>query len=146
MASGSNPRRTQQRIQHDDSSTLQSYTPSSSTRLANIPKQAVEEVTDSLSGRIFPEDDDKRILKRLRHVWKDVQKVLEQDPKLKQYLASMEEFRDNVTKKGEKSFIGSLRAMATNSDTQGSNAWKDLLEDGTSFAFFALIVLTLFYV
>ena len=107
-----------------------SHTPSS-TRLANIPKQAVEEATDSPSGRIFPEVDDKRILNTLRHVWKDVQKVLEQDPKLKKYLASMEEFRDNVTKKGEKSFIDSLRAMATNSESQGSDAWKDSLEDGT---------------
>ena len=144
MASGSNPRRTRQRVQDDgrvDPSTPQSSTPPN-TLLANIPRQAVKEATDSLgSGRIFPGDDDKRILNTLEYVWRDVQKVLGQDSKLKKYLANMEEFRDNVTKLGERKFIDALRAMATNSDTQGSDAWKDLLEDGTSFSFSASIVL-----
>jgi hypothetical protein len=139
MAPGSNPRRTRQhdRVQGDDRvepSTPMTDTPSS-TRLANIPKQAVEEATDSLRRNIFPKDDDKRILSALNHVWIGVKGALEQDPKLKKIMASEKEFRDNVTRKGEKNFIDSLRAMATNSDTQGSKAWADLFEDGTSFSF-----------
>ena len=55
---------------------------------------------------------------------------------MKEHLASMEEFHNNVTRRGEKKFINSLRAMAANSDTQGSKAWDDLFEDGcTSFGF-----------
>jgi hypothetical protein len=138
MAPGSNPRRTRQRdrVQGDDRvdpSTLRRGTPSS-TRLANIPKQAVEEATDFLGRYISPKDDDKRILSALKHVWFGVQDALEQDPKLKEHLASKEEFHNNVTRKGEKRFIDSLRAMAANSDTQGSRAWEDLFEDGTSFS------------
>jgi len=143
MASGSNPRRTLQRVQDDDRvdpSTPQRNTPSN-TRLANLPKQAVEEAANDLRSIISPKEHDTLILNRLNHVCRAVKEVLEQDPKLKKYLASKEEFRDNVTKKGEKKFIDSLRTMATNSDTQGSDAWKDLLEDGTSFSFSASIVL-----
>jgi hypothetical protein len=133
MASGSNPQR--QRVQvddHVDPSKPQKDTPSN-TRLANIPRQAVERMCKSLRRIITPTDDDDEILDFLFYVWFDVQKVLEQDPELKKNLASEEEFRDNVTRKGEKNFIDSLRAMAANSDTQGSKAWDDLFEDGTSF-------------
>jgi hypothetical protein len=136
MAPGSNPRRTRQhdRVQGDDRvepSTPRTDTPSS-TRLANIPKQAVEKAFKFLKRNISPEDDDDDILD---YVWTGVKGALKQDPKLKEYLASEKEFRDNVTRKGEKNFIDSLRAMATNSDTQGSKAWADLFEDGTSFSF-----------
>jgi len=70
-----------------------------------------------------------------------VKGALAQDPKLKGRLASEEEFRDNVARKGEKTFIGSLRAMAADSDTQGSKAWKDLFEDGTSFSLASSILI-----
>jgi hypothetical protein len=137
MAPGSNPRRTRQhdRVQGDDRvepSTPRTDTPSI-TRLANVPKQAVEKVSKSLRKNISPDDDE--ILDALNYVWFGVKGALEQDPKLKEYLASEKEFRDNVTRKGEKNFIDSLRAMVTNSDTQGSKAWADLFEDGTSFSF-----------
>ncbi|KAF8492188.1 hypothetical protein F5888DRAFT_928648 [Russula emetica] len=130
MASGSNPQQ-RDRDHRDDRvepSMPQRDTPSS-TRLANIPKQAVEDATDSLRINISPKHDDKRILNALKHVWIDVQEALEQDPKLKIHLATKDEFRKNVTRKGEKNFIDSLRAMAANSDTQGSKAWEDLFED-----------------
>ena len=100
----------------------------------NIPKQAVEEVADSLQRNIFPRDDDKRILNALTYVWAGVQEALEQDPTLKECLASKEEFCDSVRRNGEKKFIDLLRAMAANSDTQGAKAWDDLFEDGTSFS------------
>ncbi|KAF8492177.1 hypothetical protein F5888DRAFT_1806903 [Russula emetica] len=131
MASGSNPRRSRQRVQDDDRvdpSTPQRGTPSS-TRLVNIPKQAVEEASKSLRKIISPKGDDNEILNALKHVWIDVQEALEQDPKLKIHLATKDEFRKNVTRKGEKIFIDSLRAMAAKSDTQGSKAWEDLFED-----------------
>jgi hypothetical protein len=64
-----------------------------------------------------------------------VHDALEQDPELKQQLASRDEFRANVTKKGEKNFIDSLRAMAANSETQESKAWEGLFTDGTLFYF-----------
>jgi hypothetical protein len=138
MASGSNPQRARQRVQDDDRvdpSTPQRGTPSS-TRLANVPKQAVEKASKSLRKNISPEDDDDEILNDLIVVWTRVQEALEQDPNLKKYLASKEKFRDNVTRKGEKKFIDSLRAMAANSDTQGSKAWEDLFEDGRYIVLF----------
>jgi hypothetical protein len=99
-------------------------------RLANIPKQAVDKASKSLRKHISPKDDDDEILNALMAVWFFVESALEQDPKLKELLASKEKFLDNVTRKGEKKFIDSLRAMAANSDTQGSKAWEDLFEDG----------------
>ncbi len=124
-----------QRVQPDDRvdpSTPQGGSPSQK-RLANIPKQAVEKASKLLRKNISPKDDDDEITDALIYVWFGVKDTLKQDPKLKKYLASEEEFRDNVTRKGEKNFIDSLRAMAANSDTQGSEAWEDLFEDGTSF-------------
>ena len=137
MASGSNPLRTRQRAQDDndrvDPSTSQTGTPSK-TRLANIPTQAIEEATDSLRRIIHPKDDDERIRNSLKHVWTNVHDALEQDPELGMHLASRDVFRTNVTRKGEKNFIDSLRVMATNSDSQGSKAWESLFSDGTSFS------------
>jgi hypothetical protein len=136
MASGSNPQQTRQRVRDNDrvdSSTSQRGT-TSSTRLANIPKQAVEKVSKYLRQIIFPKGDDE-ILDVLQVVRTLVKGALEQDPKLKEHLASEEEFRENVTRKGERKFIDSLRAAA-NSDGQGSlsKAWEDLLQDGTFFS------------
>jgi len=137
MASVSNPRRTRQRdrLQGDDRvdpSTPQGGSPSQK-RLANIPKQAVEKASKLLRKNISPKDGDDEITDALIYVWFGVKDTLKQDPKLKKYLASEEEFRDNVTRKGEKNFLDSLRAMAANSDTQGSEAWDNLFEDGTLF-------------
>jgi glycyl-tRNA synthetase beta subunit len=137
MAPGSHPRRSPRHAQDDsrvDSSTPQRGTPAS-TRLANIPKQAIEEASDSLRRNILPNDSDEKILKALKHVQLIVEEALEHDPELKKLLASKEEFRQNVTRKGEKLFIDSLRAMAGNSDAQGSKAWEDLFQDGTFFSF-----------
>ena len=137
MSSESNPLRTRpQRAQDDDrvdSSTPQTSTPPK-TRLANIPKQAVEKAAKSLRRIIYPKDDDDEIRNSLKHVWTNVHDTLEQDPELKMHLASRDVFRTNVTRKGEKNFIDSLRAMATNSDSQGSKAWESLFTDGTSFS------------
>jgi len=142
MASGSNPRRTRagqrDRVQGDDRvdpSTSQRGSPSQK-RLANIPKQAVEKASKFLRRIISPDDDDDddEILNALNHVWLRVQEALEQDPKVKNRLASKDEFRDSVRRNGEKKFIDSLRTMAVNSDTQGAKAWDDLFEDGTSFS------------
>jgi hypothetical protein len=129
------PRQTRQHAQHDDSSTFQRGTPSN-TRLANIPKQAVEKAFKSLKRNISPEDDDGEIQDGLNVVWVEVHRVLEQDPKMKNKLASNDEFRDNLRRKGEKPFFGSLRAMAKNCDTQGNKAWEDLFEDGGYIALF----------
>ena len=133
MASGSNSRKGVQDDDRVDPPTSQSSTPSS-TRLANIPKEAVEEAADFLRRNVLFKDDDDKILKSLKYVWFNVQGALENDPELKKRLASKEEFHANVTKKGEKTFIDTLRTMAANSDTQGSKAWEYLFEDGTSFA------------
>jgi hypothetical protein len=136
MASGSLPRRSQRRVRGDDlvnPSTPQTDT-SSKLRVANIPKQAVEKESKSLRKIISPNDDDNEILQTLNAVWFLVHEALELDPGLKEDLASKDEFRANVTRKGEKNFIDSLRAMAANSDTQGSKAWQDLFQNGTSFS------------
>src|SRR6267154_3671788 len=106
MASGSNPRRTRQRtrVQGDDRvdpSTSQRDSPSQK-RLADIPKQAVEKASKFLRRNISPDDDDDEILNALISVWANVQNALEQDPKVKECLASKDEFRDSVRKKGEK--------------------------------------------
>ncbi len=143
MASGSNPRRTRQgarQVQDAyrvDPSTPQGGTPSR-TRLANIPQRAIDKAVRSLRRIIskFPEeeeeDDDDDAMLGL--VWFSVQGVLERDPNLKDHLANKDEFSDNVKKKGEQIFIDSLRAMAANSDEQGSKAWEDLFEDGILFS------------
>ena len=104
--------------------------------ISNIPKQVAESVCKSLRKLISPEGDDDEIRNELNYVWMGVRDALgvEQDPKVKRHLASREEFHDNVTRKGEKTFIESLRAMAANSDTRGNKAWEDLFEDGTSFS------------
>jgi hypothetical protein len=132
MTSGAISQRTQQRLPGDDrvnSSTPQTGTPSK-ILLANIPKQAIDEAIDSIKKHISRNEEDERILK---HVWFNVQDALEQVPGLKEPLASKDEFRANVTRKGEKNFIDSLRIMAANSDKQGSEAWEDLFQDGTLF-------------
>lgn len=101
----------------------------SKKRLADIPKSAIEKAYQKFRRNVFPEDDDNEILDNLSLVWNSVSYALEFDPNLKKHLASVDEFRDNVVKKGEKTFIDSLRAMAANSDTQGGKAWEDLFED-----------------
>jgi hypothetical protein len=113
--------------------------------LADIPKQAVEKVSKSLRRNIYPKDDENEILKVLNVVRTIVQDALKQDPELKEHLASEVEFFANVKRKGEKIFIDSLRAMAANSDTQGSKAWGGLFNDGTSFSL-SLSILIVFSV
>ena len=106
-------------------------------RLTNIPKQDVEKASKYLRRIKFPkeEDDDDEILDdSLSLVWVLVKGALETDSELKEHLASEEEYFANVKRKGEKIFIDSLRAMAANSDTQGSKAWEGLFNDGTSFS------------
>jgi hypothetical protein len=137
MASGSNPRQTRQSVKYHkrvDQSTPQTGTPSS-PRLANIPRQAVEKAHKSLRKIISPKDDDDEIRDSLGHVYISVKTALQQDPKLKELVASEEKYYDNVTRRGEKNFIDSLRAMAANSETQGSKAWEGLFTDGTLFYF-----------
>jgi hypothetical protein len=134
MASGSNPRRTRHSVKHHHPSTSQTGTPSS-LRLASIPKQAIEKAHKTLRKIISPKDDDDEIRDSLRIVRMIVNGVLEQDPELKELVASEEKYYDNVTRRGEKIFIDSLRAMAANSETQGSEAWEGLFTDGTLFYF-----------
>ena len=105
----------------------------SKTRLANIPKQVLEKACKYLKKHVSSDEDDDEILDALKYVYLDVHDALKLDPELD--LASEEDFRANVTRKGEKMFIGSLRAMATNSVKQGSIAWEDLFQDGKSFSF-----------
>jgi len=103
----------------------------------DIPEQDFEEATESLNSITSPRDDDTRILNTLKVVRTLVQVALEKDPKLKVqkgHLANRDEFRNNVKKKGEQKFIDSLRAMAANSDEQGSKAWEDLFEDSILFS------------
>src|SRR5882762_10019660 len=101
------PRQARQHAQDDDSSTFQRGTPSN-TRLANIPMQAVDKAFKSLRKNISPEDDDGEIQDSLDMVWVAVHRALEQDPKMKKLLASNDEFRDNLRRKGEKPFFDSL--------------------------------------
>jgi hypothetical protein len=103
--------------------------------------QAVEKASKDLRQIIYPDDDDE-IPNALKIVRMLVEGALEQDPKLKEHLASEEELCDNVTRKGEKNFIDSLRAMAVNCDsTQGSKAWENLFKDGTSFSLGPIVVI-----
>jgi hypothetical protein len=126
-------RRKRQRVQKDDDLVDPSTSQGSKKRLADIPKSAVSKASKSLGKNISPEVDDNEILGNLTLVRTIVLEALRLDPNLKKHLASREEFLDNVMKKGEKTFIDSLRAMAANSDTQGGKAWEDLFEDGRFF-------------
>jgi hypothetical protein len=120
------PRQTPHRAQDVDPSTSQRGT-SASARLANIPEQAIEKATGTLRRYISPEHDDEDII---AVVWAIVRTAFLCDPKMKNRLASNEEFCENVKRKGQNNFLESLRAMAANSDTQGLKAWEDLFEDG----------------
>ena len=103
----------------------------------NISKQVVKDMTcHRLRRNLSPQrDSDEYILEILDCIWAIVKGLLKQDPKMEERLASEEEFRENVTRRGEKKFIDLLRAMAANSDTQGNKALDDLFEDGsTSFS------------
>ena len=148
MASGSNPQPTQQQV-HDDDRVDQSAprigTPAR-IRLANIPEQAIVRASKYLRRNILPDDDDDEILQNLYQIRAIVKQALEEDPELKDHLASEEEYRGNVTKKGEKMFIDSLRTMAANSVTQGIKAWKGLLTDGTSSSLLGPSILIVFSV
>ena len=85
------------------------------------------------------EDDDNEIQGILDIVWVIVRDALKDDARLKAQL----ENRNGGMPRGRT--IDSLRAMSTNSDTQGSKAWKDLFEDGTSYSL-GTIILILFSV
>jgi hypothetical protein len=65
--------------------------------------------------------------KRLEYVFLTVKQALFDDPKTENYLASPEEFLQNVRQKGETEFIDLLKDMAE------KKSWRDLLENGTSF-------------
>ena len=143
-----NPQPTQQHV-HDDDRVDQSTPQTGSSpriRLENIPEEAVEGAVDDLILTIHPSHNDKTIKRKLKTVWAIVNGALEEDPELKDHLASEEEYRGNVTKKGEKMFIDSLRTMATNSVTQGIKAWKGLLTDGTSSSLLGPSILIVFSV
>ena len=143
-----NPQPTRQHV-HDDDRVDQS-TPqtgsSSRIRLENIPEKAVKMAADELSYFIRPGHDDNKMKRKLKIVWAIVNGALEEDPELKDHLASAEEYRGNVTKKGEKMFTDSLRTMAANSDTQGSKAWEGLLTDGTLSSLLGPSILIVFSV
>ena len=140
MVSESNPQQTRKRdrVQGEgdsddrvDPPTSQSRSPPS-TRLANIPKEEVENASHCISRFLSPTLDDETMVDFLPGVWIKTNDVLAMDPDLKIRLASREEFHANVARKGQKTFFDSLRAMAGNYDTQGSKAWENLFEDGTS--------------
>ena len=63
----------------------------------------------------------------LEIVWGAVKRALRNHPKMEKYLASLEEFLQNVRQKSEKEFIDLLKDMAK------KKTWRDLLENGTSF-------------
>ena len=103
------------------------------TRLANIPKQAVNKASRSLRKQILPNEDDEEIWDSIGLIRTAIHEALEQDAGLKERLADKDEFLNNVKSKGKKKFIDSLRAMAKK-ETQ-DDAWYELFEDGTLFAF-----------
>ena len=105
----------------------------SKTRPANIPKGAVDKASSLLRKIMLPKDDDKQIWNFIVHVWMAIHEAFKQDAGLKGCLAGRDEFLNNVEKKGKKKFIDSLRAMAKK-ETQ-DNAWYELFEDDTLFAF-----------
>ena len=151
MASGSNPRLKRKRVEDDDHHGVVPSMPQkgtcSGTQLAKIPELVFKKAIKYLRKTISPEDSDDSDNTMLICIWAVVHDALESDPNFKGRLASKEEFLENVTKKGARKFANTLRTMAANNDTQGSDAWKNLFDDGQSFISFALIVLLiLFYV
>jgi hypothetical protein len=105
----------------------------SKTRLANIPKEAVDQASRFLRRQIFDDDSDEQIWNSIGHVWKAMHEALEKYAGLEGCLADEKQFLDNVKSKGKRKFIDSLRDMAKKG-TQ-DDAWYDLFEDGTLFSF-----------
>jgi hypothetical protein len=60
-------------------------------------------------------------------VWTSVSKTLKKDPERGKYLASEDQFKENIKRKGEGAFVSSLKDMAT------SGSWRDLPHDGVYF-------------
>ena len=92
-----------------------------------ISDDILHEMYLTLGRHIQATDRDDYIKKRLQFVLLAVNEALSDDPKMKKYLASPDEFLQNVTQKGEKEFIDLLKDMAK------KKSWRDLLENGTSF-------------
>ena len=92
----------------------------------NISERVID---DDFGDWNFPQDSSNKskIKKFLAHVWTDVKLAFENDPKLGENVANMEEFLANVKLKGEWEFIDSLKAMAASGD------WAGLFDDGMLF-------------
>ena len=124
--SSSSSSQTPQRVGADDllnPSTSQRVTPPQS-RPAKISERVID---DDFGDWKFPKasSDNSKIKRFLKHVWVDVEHVIQNDPDLGGHLANYEEFYSNVKRKGEWEFIDSLKVMAE------SRLWAPLFDDGT---------------
>jgi hypothetical protein len=98
----------------------------------SISDEILHQMYETLGRFIKATDSDNSIKNRLEYVFLAVKKALLNDPKMEKYLASPEEFLQNVRQKSEEEFIGLLKDMAK------KKSWRDLLENGTSFLSFTL--------
>jgi len=106
------------------------------TLFPGIQKEAILKTCRLLTSFISAHlnDDDLRV--RLGNVWFIVNQLLKQDQSLNRYVASLDEFNDNVNNRGDDCFFNLLRDRAEDVRISGFVArWAPLFRDGTSFSF-----------
>jgi len=104
-------------MQVDDSTFVPPTTPSRS-----MTDQTFEDECDDLGRIVFPGDGNDRVKHALDLVWAIVCGALEK--RNEKDLATLDQFQDNVKRKGEPEFIDLLRDMARRDD------WHELFKNG----------------
>jgi len=93
----------------------------------SIPETTFQYLCTFLERNIKLADEDAHILLFLNSIWFTVHRALSEDKILSPRLANQAQFRANVDKIGETSFIKLLK------DTASRKSYQDLIENGTSF-------------
>jgi len=93
----------------------------------SIPATDFREICKFLETDVLPTSSDDWIRCRLAITWFTVNDALLKDKSLRPHLANQEQFRKNLDKIGELSFIKLLKDIARR------QSWQDLLEHGTYF-------------
>jgi len=93
----------------------------------SIPATDFRELCKFLETDVLPTSSDDWIRCRLAITWFTVNDALLKDKSLRPHLANQEQFRKNLDKIGELSFIKLLKDIARR------QSWQDLLEHGTYF-------------
>jgi hypothetical protein len=125
------------RMQVDEPAAGEPATPKKFS-LPTPPKVSMTETTfrdlcQDLDIDVCPTYSDDLIRRRLGRIWFTVNQALSKDKSLHPHLANQDQFRKNLDKIGEMSFVELLKDIARR------QSWRDLLEHGTNTYILRLI-------